>query len=62
LGQDALGAIRVRIWMSGMVAEQTRNHNPMATKLGSRGSRVERMLKEEEKRAAGARLQERSPV
>jgi hypothetical protein len=62
LGRDALGAIRVRIWMSGMVAEQTRNPNPAGMKLGSKGSRVERMPTEEEKRATGARLQERSPV
>jgi hypothetical protein len=62
LGRDTLGAIWVRIWMSGMVAERTRNPNPVGTKLGSGGSRVERMPKEEEKRATGARLQERSPV
>jgi hypothetical protein len=62
LGRDALGAIRVRIWMSGMVAERTRNPSLVGTKLGSRGPRVERTPKEEEKRATGARLQERSPV
>jgi hypothetical protein len=37
LGRDALGAIRVRIWMSGMVAEQAENPNPLGTKLESRG-------------------------
>jgi hypothetical protein len=37
LGRDALGAIRVRIWMSGMVAERAENPNPLGTKLGSRG-------------------------
>jgi hypothetical protein len=37
LGRDALGAIRVRIWMSGMVAERTRNPNPVGTKLGRGG-------------------------
>jgi hypothetical protein len=37
LGRDALGAIRLRIWMSGMVTEQAANPNPLGTKLGSRG-------------------------
>jgi hypothetical protein len=37
LDRDALGAIRVQIWMSGMVAEWTRNPNPVGTKLGSGG-------------------------
>jgi hypothetical protein len=37
LDRDALGAIRVQIWMSGMAAEQMRNPNPMGTKLGSKG-------------------------
>jgi hypothetical protein len=37
LGRDALGAIRVRIWMSGMVAERAENPNPLGTKLRSRG-------------------------
>jgi hypothetical protein len=40
LGRDALGAIRVRIWMSGMAAERARNPNPVGTKLGSRGFQV----------------------
>jgi hypothetical protein len=48
--------------MSGMVAEQAENPNPLGTKLGSRGFQVERMSKEEEKRATGALLQEWSPV
>jgi hypothetical protein len=62
LGRDALGAIRVRIWMSRMVAKRAENPNPLGTKLGSRGFRVERMPKEEEKRATDTLLQERSPV
>jgi hypothetical protein len=62
LGQDALGAIRVRIWMSGMVVERVENPNPMGTKLGRRGFWVERMPKEEEKRATGAWLQEWFPI
>jgi hypothetical protein len=48
--------------MSGMVAEQAENPNPVGTKLGSGGFRVERMPKEEEKRATGALLQERFPI
>jgi hypothetical protein len=36
-GREALGAIRVRIWMNGMAAEQTKNPNPLKAKLGSRG-------------------------
>jgi hypothetical protein len=35
--------------MNGMVAEQAKNPDPLGTKLGSRGFRVERMSKEEEK-------------
>jgi hypothetical protein len=62
LGRDALGAIRVRISMSGMVVERAENPNPMGTKLGSRGFQVEQMPKEEEKRATGALLQERFPI
>jgi hypothetical protein len=54
LGRDALGAIRVRIWMSGMVAERTRNPSPVGTKLGGRGFQVKRVPKEGEKRATGA--------
>jgi hypothetical protein len=42
--------------MSGMVAEQAKNPNPVGTKLGSRGFRVEQMLKEKEKRAIDALL------
>jgi hypothetical protein len=42
--------------MSGMVAERTRNPNPVETKQGSRGFLVERTPKEEEKWATGARL------
>jgi hypothetical protein len=62
LGWDTLGAIRVQIWMSGMVAERTRNPNPMETKLGSGGFWVEQMQKEEEKRATDALFQEWSLV
>jgi hypothetical protein len=62
LGQDALGAIRVQIWMSKKVAERAENPNPMGTKLGSRGFRVEQMSKEKEKRATGASLQEWFPI
>jgi hypothetical protein len=54
LGRDALGAIRVRIWMSGMVAVRAENPNPLGTKPGNRGFQVERMPKEEEKRATNA--------
>jgi hypothetical protein len=35
--REDLGAIRVRIWMNGMAAKQTRNPNPLKVKLGSRG-------------------------
>jgi hypothetical protein len=62
LGLDALGAIWVRIWMSGMAAEQAENPNSMGTKLGSRGFQVERMPKEEEKRATSALPQERFSI
>jgi hypothetical protein len=62
LGWDALGAIRVRIWMSGMVVERAENPNPVGAKLGSEGFWVERMPKEEEKRATGALLQEWFPI
>jgi hypothetical protein len=62
LGRDALGAIRVRIWMSGMAAERAKNPNPTGTKLGNRGFQVERMPKEEEKQATGSLLQERFPI
>jgi hypothetical protein len=44
--------------MSRMVAEQARNPNPAGMKLGSRGFRVEQMLKEGEERATGVQLQE----
>jgi hypothetical protein len=48
--------------MSGMAAEQAENPKSVGTKLGSRGFRVERMLKEEEKRATGALPQERFSI
>jgi hypothetical protein len=48
--------------MSGMAAERAENPNPMGTKLGSRGFQVERMPKEEEKRATGALPRERFPI
>jgi hypothetical protein len=48
--------------MSGMVAEQAKNPNPLGTKPGSRGFLVEQMPKEEEKRATDALFQERSLV
>jgi hypothetical protein len=35
--------------MSGMVAEQAENPNPLGMKLGNRGVQAERMSKEEEK-------------
>jgi hypothetical protein len=53
LGRDALGAIRVRIWMA---VERAENPNPVGMKLGSEGFRVERMPKEEEKRVTGPLL------
>jgi hypothetical protein len=62
LGWDALGAIRVRIWMSEMVAERAENPKYVGMKLGSRGLWVERMSKEEEKRATGASPQEWFPI
>jgi hypothetical protein len=62
LGRDALRAIQVWIWMSGMAAEQVENPSPLGTKFGSRRFQVKRMLKEEEKRATGAQLQERFPI
>jgi hypothetical protein len=48
--------------MSGMVVERAEIPNPLGTKLGSRGFRVERMPKEEEKWATDAPLQEWSLV
>jgi hypothetical protein len=48
--------------MSGMVAERVENPNPLGMKLGRRGFRVERMPKEEEKRATDAWLQEWFPI
>jgi hypothetical protein len=57
-----LGTIRVRIWMSGMVAEQAENPNPLGMKLVCRGFQVKRMPKEEEKRATNALFQEPAPV
>jgi hypothetical protein len=62
LDRDALGAIRVRIWMSGMVAGRAENLKSVGAKLGSRGFRVERVSKEEEKRATGALPQEWFPI
>jgi hypothetical protein len=47
--------------MSGMVAEQAKNPNPLGTKLGCRGFQVKRMPKEEEKRATDALFLEWSP-
>jgi hypothetical protein len=48
--------------MSRMVAERAENPNPVGAKLGSEGFWVERMPKEEGKRATGALLQERFPI
>jgi hypothetical protein len=48
--------------MSGMAAKQAENPKSMGTKLGSRGFRVERMPKEEEKRAIDALPQERFSI
>jgi hypothetical protein len=48
--------------MSGMAAERAENPNPAGAKLGSGGFQVERMPKEEEKRATGALLQEWFPI
>jgi hypothetical protein len=62
LGREALGAIRVRIWMNGMAAERVENPNPLGMKLGNRGFQVERMPKEEEKWVTNALFQERPPV
>jgi hypothetical protein len=56
--REALGAIRVWIWMKRMVAEGVWNPKSMGAKLGSRGFQVERVPKEEEKRATGALPQE----
>jgi hypothetical protein len=44
--------------MSGMAAEQARNPNPLKTKLGSKGFKVERIRKEDEKRATDAQFRE----
>jgi hypothetical protein len=60
--REALGAIRVRIWMNGMAAERVWNPKFVGAKLRSRGFRGEWALKEEEKRATGALPQERFPV
>jgi hypothetical protein len=59
--REALGAIRVRIWMNGMAAERFWNPKSVGVKLRSRGFRGKRALKEEEKRAIGALPQERFP-
>jgi hypothetical protein len=48
--------------MNGMAAEGARNPKSVETKLENRGLWGERALKEEEKRATGDSLQERSPV
>jgi hypothetical protein len=48
--------------MSGMAAERVGNPKSVGMKLGSRGFQVERMSKEEEKRAIGALPQERFPI
>jgi hypothetical protein len=48
--------------MNGMAAEGARNLKSVGMKLESRGFWGERALKEEEKRATGDSLQERSPV
>jgi hypothetical protein len=48
--------------MNGMAAAGVRNPKSVAVKLGSRGFRGERALKEDEKRATGVLLQEWFPV
>jgi hypothetical protein len=48
--------------MSEMVAERAENPKYVGMKLGSRGLWVERMSKEEEKRATGASPQEWFPI
>jgi hypothetical protein len=48
--------------MNGMAAEGARNPKSIGRKLENRGLWGERALKEEEKRATGDLLQERSPV
>jgi hypothetical protein len=60
--REALGAIRVQIWMTGMAAEGVWNPKSMGVKLGSRGFWVERVLKEEEKWVTGALPQERFSI
>jgi hypothetical protein len=57
--REALGAIRVGIWMNGMAVVGVWNPKSMGVKLGSRGFWGERALKEEEKRATGGSLQGR---
>jgi hypothetical protein len=52
--REALGAIQVQIWMTGMVAEGVWNPKSMGAKLGSRGFQVERVPKEGEKQVTGA--------
>jgi hypothetical protein len=60
--REALGAIRVRIWMNGMAAERVWNPKFVGAKLRSRGFWGEWALKEEEKRMTGALPQEQFPV
>jgi hypothetical protein len=48
--------------MNRMVAEGARNPKSVGTKLESRGFWGEQALKEEEKRATGDLLQERTPI
>jgi hypothetical protein len=49
-----LEAIRVRIWINGMAAEEVWNPKSMGANLGSRGFWVEQVPKEEEKQATDA--------
>jgi hypothetical protein len=44
----------VWIWMTGMAAKEVWNPKSVGAKLGSKGFWVERVPKEEEKRATGA--------
>jgi hypothetical protein len=48
--------------MTGMAAEEAWNPKSVGAKLGSTGFRVERELKEEEKRATGALPEERFSI
>jgi hypothetical protein len=60
--REALGAIRVQIWMNGMAAEGVWNPKSVGAKLRSRGFWGKQALKEEEKRAIGVLPQERFPI